>query len=184
MKNLKWSVLFALSSLLILSACGDKNKSGQSGTESYWGGLNTGTYNGPAPMNTSNPYVQRIFTSLPCSAGGMVMPNQQRMGAGSNYNAGVSFNGVYVGVTVEGDIAVLSSNGGSQSVISIYLCPRPNVNGANLSGPPIAYAASSRGCRVDQITAMDVQVPNLPLLRFFAPQFHPTAPLFQALECR
>lgn len=190
MKNLKWSVLLVLSSMLILGGCGDKNKSGGSGTDSYWGGLNTGTYNGIPPVNTSNPFVQTVFQSVQCvntGYGGGVVGSSQRMGSGIAYNSQIAFNGVYVGVTYEGDIAVLTGNGGTvpggggNSVLSIYLCPRPNVNSGQLVAP-VAYAPTSRGCRVDQISAMNIAIPGLPQLTFFPVHLH-SPQASQALGC-
>jgi hypothetical protein len=178
MKNLKWSVLFVFSSLLILGACGEKNKSGQSGTESYWGGLNTGTYNGPAPLNTSNPYVAGIFQNLPCSAGG-INAGSQRMGSGQLINMGVAFNSTYIGISTEGDIALVTSDQSGKAVLSLYLCPRPNLQSASASG--LVINRSAVGCRIDEITHLSVMSPGMPLINFFPADYN--AQLRQVMQC-
>ena len=179
MKNLKWSVLLVLSSMLILAGCGDKNKSGGSGTDSYWGGLNTGTYSGPAPLNTSNPYVAGIFQTLPCSAGGFNTGNQ-RMGSGQLINMSVAFNSTYLGISTEGDIALVTSDQSGQAVLSLYLCPRPNLQSASASG--LVINRSAVGCRIDEITRLSVFSNGLPApINFFPADFNPQ--LRQVMQC-
>jgi hypothetical protein len=180
MKRTLWTTPALLLLALVISACGQKNESGK-GNNTWQGHYGLGNYTGPVPMNITNPYVNRVFQALPCTPGGFNMGNQ-RMSAGQYLNGTVAFNATYVGITLEGDVAVITNDQTGRAVLSLYICPRPGVTSAYSSQPKTAQ--SIRGCKVDEITALDVDfLPNrtYPTLTFFPAHLNPT--LYQALEC-
>ncbi len=147
-------IYFLLTSLLMtffLASCGKDNKSGGSSSSS-WSPL--GTVNG-IPVNITNPAVQSLFT-MPCLSG------LQRVGVQQRIPMTVALNATYVGVTSEGDIALITSdNSTSQAVMSMYVCARTQLGSGtpNIVTPP-AVGRSSAGCNVDEISAARVELPS------------------------
>ncbi len=85
-------------------------------------------------------------------------------------NMNVAVGGFYVGVTSEGDVAVVTSNNG-QGVFSGYVCARqslPSGQGQLLGNPVINRSYS---CGVDEITAAKMSLGGALLLNFRAIQF-------------
>ena len=167
---MKFTNTAILALALIAGACGKDNESGKkSKNNSYLGSIGVGTYTGVQPANSSNPYVQQVF-QMPCANG------SQRQGTGMQLNFAVSANGTYVGVTTEGDIAVMTGGPNGAAVMSLYLCQRPATGAPHMPQNP-KYAVTYHGCRFDQITDAYVEIPGPygPFrLLFFPVHSHPT----------
>ncbi|MBY0518354.1 MAG: hypothetical protein K2P81_15700 [Bacteriovoracaceae bacterium] len=150
----QWFTPVLLTLALFAGACGKDNKSG-GGSSQF--GSNLQSYTGVQPYTTNNQYVNTVFQILPClTTGGYGIQNQnQRIGTGSAMNFRVAAGAVHVGVSPEGDIAVLTGNQTGQAVLSLYLCPRASSGGASMQQNP-AFGASTAGCRVNPITAANV----------------------------
>ncbi len=184
MKITRTWLTLVLMSLALVSACGKKNESGSSSSSSkYFGAL--GSYEGVAPANVSNPYVSRVFQMTQCTTGGGYLPNGNynpnlRVGHGQQMSFRVSSNSSYVGVTAEGDVAVLTGDANGRAVLSLYVCPRPT-GGQGVPTPTgnFTWNVTYQSCRVDQITALTAFIPggagfpNLALV-FFPIHFNPT----------
>ena len=164
-----WFTPALLTLALFAGACGKKNESGKSSGR-YYGSV--GTYTGVAPANTSNPYVQQVFSQVQCTTGGGYVGGQQM-------NFAVAPNASYVGITAEGDIAVLTGDNSGRAVLSLYICPRATggQGSASMNQNP-AYGVTYHGCRMDQITSATVYIPGPTgqpfTLAFFPIHFNPT----------
>ena len=190
-----------LSSILIFAmavsvGCGKKNESGKGNANPYYSqfGLTPGYPAGVGniPGSVSNPYAQQIFQYLPCLNG------QQRIGVGIGLNMSVAVNATYVGITSEGDIAIVSSSGGQQAILSAYVCMRQEFGNGQLAQPQVAgqraaVGRSLAGCLVDEVSAATLQLPTYngyPLTLNFRPIHYgvPGYPQFsqalQAMGCR
>lgn len=135
--------------LALLGGCGKNNESGKS-SSSLCNGLgycsslgNIGV--GAIPTNVTNPYVKLVFQSMPCTTGG------GRVGVQMALQQTVAANATYIGITSEGDIAMVTSSGG-QGILSAYLCQRPGLASGQLTRNPVLNR-SSAGCLIDEITA-------------------------------
>jgi hypothetical protein len=138
------TVLFGL---LILVSCGKDNRSGQSNTSV---GINP---IGPG-VGVTNPYVGTVMNEYPCLSG---MP---RTTVQIPLNMTVAVGGTYVGVTSEGDVALVSSNGG-QGIFTAYICGRTSAaNGTgSLLGNPVINR--SYNCQIDEVTSAAMNLPTL-----------------------
>lgn len=153
------TLLIAIMALSV--GCGKKNESGKnSAFNPYYNQL--GTFPGSVgsiPTNITNPYAQQIFQFLPCLNG------QQRVGIQFGLNMSVAVNATYVGITSEGDVAIVSSSGNSQAVFSAYVCYRPEFGQGTLSQPQQpanpAVGRSLAGCLVDEISAARLLLPTM-----------------------
>lgn len=174
-----WFTPALLTLALFAGACGKKNESGKSSGR-FFGSV--GTYTGVAPANSSNPYVQQVFSQVQCTTGGGYTggnynPNQ-RIGTGQQMNFAVAPNATYVGITAEGDISVLTGDNAGRAVLSLYICPRAlgGTGAASMQQNP-AYGVTYHGCRMDQITSATVYVPGPTgqpyTLAFFPIHFNP-----------
>ena len=139
----------------LLVSCGGKNTSGgaNSGVFGAYGGLSGG--NGYADFGA---ILQQVAIENPCRINGGAGGGQ---GVGARQSTTVNLQGInvnsnssYVGVTAEGDIAVVYNNNGI-AAMDMYLCPRPNTNGqGELTKFPVLN--TSQQCPVGEITAADV----------------------------
>jgi hypothetical protein len=181
MKNMKWTTPAVLLLALAISACGGKNESGKKGNVGHWNGLGAGSYQGVQPL-INNPLVNAVLQQLPCSTGAGI--GNQRMGGGvllQGPSSQIALNSSYLGVSVEGDIAIVTRAGTGQAVLSLYLCPRPGISGAQVYQNPIVNR-TIRGCLVDEISALNVHIAqHLPPIAFFPGHFHPQ--VRQILQC-
>ncbi len=168
----KWVLPVLLSMSVLVASCGKDNESGKNGGQ-YFGAV--GTYSGVGPANTNNPYVAQIFQVLPCMTQGYGLPQgysvNQRIGTGTRMNFKVASMATHVGVSAEGDVAVLTGDAQGNAVLSLYLCPRGSTRaGASMNQNP-AFGVTTAGCRVNPITAANVFIQsyygNLPIA-FFA----------------
>lgn len=146
----KWKLVLLVSlSSLLLTACGGKNKSGGSKSNSTdnWGGgtiLNNG--NGQTlPPN----WRDIVRQENPCDQGGNRATVSFPLN-GANANAGA----IYVGASPFGDIAYVNNNG-NQTMMTIEVCPRAGASGQGslLSNPVLN---NSYDCPVGEITAVDM----------------------------
>jgi hypothetical protein len=81
----------------------------------------------------------------------------------------VALNALYVGVTSEGDVAVVTSSNG-QGVLNTFVCNRGIQAGAgSLMGNPVVN--KSYFCAVDEITAARMVLPGNLILNFRAIQY-------------
>jgi hypothetical protein len=166
-----WFTSILLVMTLVVASCGKNNESGKSSGK-YYGS----SYSGVGPANTSNPYVQQVFQQMPCSTGSYGNGNaNQRIGTGTQMNFRVAANSTYVGVTPEGDIAVLTGDNVGNAVMSLYICPRPMGGQGSASmphNPVFNRALPQTGCRIDEITSATALVPSAmgqPYVLAFAP---------------
>ena len=140
-------IVITLTALAMLGACGKKNKSGQQP------GLFPNTYgsNVTLPQHPGTVNLSSLPSVVQCLTG-----YQQRIGVQQISSSGsVPVNAAYVGVTLEGDVAVLTANGNGQPVFTAYICIRPG-----LQSPSQASAAqgvipnrTNRGCPFDELVA-------------------------------
>ena len=137
----------------LMASCGKNNSSGGGGgaTTGVWPGS---TYAGVGTLPGN--FIQIIETENPCRTGvGGVPQNAPRIVTaiplqGANVNAG----GVFVGVTPEGDVGVIS-NQGQGPVMELRLCPRPDLTGnGQLASQPVLNTSTM--CPIGEITAANV----------------------------
>ena len=192
MKAMRTSSLlgtFLLTLMVTTIGCGKKNESGKTNPYTY---SQLGTYPGVAgvgavPGSISNPYAQQIFQYLPCLNG------QQRVGVQVGLNMSVALNATYVGITSEGDIAVVSSSGSTQAVLSAFICMRPEFSGQGTLAANPAVGRSSAGCLVDEISAARMILPtmygysltlNFRPIHFGVPNYPQFSQALQQMGCR
>jgi len=147
------TLVLAVTMALIAAGCGKKNESGKSSYNPYSNYLGQGA----ALPAGANSYASLVFNGLPCSNG------QQRIGVQFGLNMAAAANSTYVGITSEGDIAVVTSNAG-QAVFSAYICNRPEFASTNGQGSMSANPAIGRslvGCAVDEISAASLRLPTM-----------------------
>ncbi|MFP5491854.1 MAG: hypothetical protein ACLGG0_10150 [Bacteriovoracia bacterium] len=167
MKN-TWFTPAILALALLAGACGKDNESGKKSGGTYFGSLGT-LAPGQVPPNITNSYAQQVFQSTTCTTGG------QRIGVAFNLtDMTVAANATYIGITSEGDVAVVTNNGG-QALFSAFICARPSLGQGSGSLSRPALNRSLR-CLVDEITAADMQLPGAPgyppyLMKFRAIHF-------------
>ena len=145
-----WFTPAVLALALFAGACGKDNESGK--RSGYYGS----NYTGVAPAQTNNQYVNTVFQVLPCFTQGYgTTGSAQRIGTGAQMNFRVAANATHVGVSAEGDVAVLTGDAAGNAVLSLYLCPRGSSSGASMQQNP-AFGVTTAGCRVNPITAANV----------------------------
>lgn len=155
---MKLFIALVMSTLLV--SCGQENESGKKRSSTNPFGINGGySYTGFTSANGQN--VSGLLTQVgnenPCqySYQQAVANNNQRIRTvvpltGVNVNAGA----VHVGVTVEGDIAVVSRQNNAP-VMEIYLCRRPGATGqGQMTRQPALN--TSYYCPISEITAASV----------------------------
>lgn len=166
MKN-TWFTPAILALALLAGACGKDNESGKKSGGTYFGSLGT-LGSGQVPPNVTNQYAQQVFQSTTCTTGG------QRIGVQFQLNMTVAANATYVGITSEGDIAVVTSANG-QALFSAFVCARPSLGSGqgSMTANPALNSSSQfsgqchsqpcyRSCLVDGITAARLQLPGAP----------------------
>lgn len=158
MKTSSLLAIFLLTLMVLTVGCGKKNKSGTNANPYTYNQL--GNFPGVAgvgaiPGSISNPYAQQIFQYLPCLNG------QQRVGIQVGLNMSVAVNATYVGITSEGDIAVVAPAGGGQAVMSAFICMRPEFSGQGSLAANPAVGRSTAGCLIDEISAARMILPTV-----------------------
>jgi len=154
----KIAFMAVLVSTLFVS-CGKNNSSGGGSntvTPNPYGTYPGSTYAGVGQLPSN--FIQIIEQENPCRTGvGGVPANAARISAviplqGANVNAG----GVFVGVTPEGDVGIIT-NQAQGPVMEIRLCPRPDLtgNGQLVSNPVLN---TSQMCPVGEITAATISL--------------------------
>lgn len=135
--------------------CGKKNESGRRNTNPYFSQFGTfGPGQVPIPGGVTNPAAQALFQS-PCANG------QQRIGLQLPLNLSVSYTGTYIGITSEGDIALVTNNGGGGAIMSAYICFRPEFGNGQGGQPQLSrnpVINRSLYCQVDEITAASMYI--------------------------
>ena len=129
-------------------SCGANNTSGTGRRSARDNGANNA---GIAGFGTSSPHIQTVMAENPCVSG------QGRVTVTLPLQMNVATNQTYVGVTSEGDVAVISNQG--QPAMTMYICQRYSLGqgqGQLLGNPAIA---SSPNCQVNEITAATVALP-------------------------
>jgi len=140
---------------LSLVACGENNTTGKSsnstsGTWGQFGGYGGGQYYGGNGNQLPSDWLDRVGQENPCQMGG------QRAQAQMAVQANVNVGALYVGVTSEGDIAVVNNENGAPTM-TLFICPRPDLTGqGSITNQPITEA--SQYCPVGQVSASDVQL--------------------------
>ena len=153
MKN-TWFTPAILALALLAGACGKDNESGKKSGGTYFGSLGT-LGSGQVPPNVTKQYAQQVFQSTTCTTGG------QRIGVQFQLNMTVAANATYVGITSEGDIAVVTSANG-QALFSAFVCARPSLGSGQGSMTANPALNRSQHCLVDEITAARLQLPGAP----------------------
>ena len=146
LKNL--AALFIIASMSI--GCGKDNTTGKkpASNTTSWGGFGTGPYTGGTGGQLPADWMNILGSERPCYQGG------QRATAQMAVNTNVNVGALYVGVTSEGDIAVIQNQGGAPTM-HLYICPRPGLTGqGQLASRTIIE--NSTTCPVGQITKVDV----------------------------
>ncbi len=162
--------------MLVISAtmvsCGKNNKSG-GGSSSSGGGIGVGGFGSYGNINVAGysgnlgQLLNVVASENPCrtTGGGYGYGYGQQPYQNSNARTvvaiplqGINVNAgsLYVGVTPEGDIAVVSNtNGGPR--MELHLCARPDLTGqGQLMANPVLN--SSQRCPIGEITASDVML--------------------------
>lgn len=137
---------FLLTLIFILSSCGRNNQSGQNNPA-------TNQFNNPLGVGSTNPFVSTVMQQYPCISG---LPRSQ---ATIPLNMQVAIGGTYIGVTSEGDVAVVTSNNG-QGVLSAFICGRSSTTSGQgqLMGNPVINR--SYNCQIDEITSASMRLPT------------------------
>lgn len=176
-------IFMALLASTLLVSCGQNNSSGGGGgTVPVVPGGIPGAGFGAGSANLGV-----IEQENPCRTGvggvptgaARILTNLQIQGA--NVNVGSS----YVGVTPEGDVAVISNVNGV-ATMQLSLCPRPDLTGnGRLNGQPVLN--TSMLCPFGEITAANVSLDSSfgfpPYMLAFAPIHIPGTDRFSSL-CR
>ena len=139
----------------LFTSCGKENESGGNGNNSS----NTtvaGNGGGDLPSN----WLAVLQNEYPCVNaqynGGSNRNSRVRSEVNLQGAVNVNAGAIHVGVTMEGDIAVLSRSGNS-SILEVYACQRPSINLSQqpqISQSPIIN--SSQSCQVSEISALNV----------------------------
>lgn len=170
---------------LFAGACGKDNESGKKKVDggTFFGSLGS-LGAGAVPGTITNPHIQKVFQSTACTTGG------GRVGISFALNMSVAANANYVGITSEGDIAVVTNTNG-QSVFNAFICQRPSLGQGQGSMSTNPALNRSVYCQVDEITAARMQLPGAPgyppyILNFRAVHFGGPGTLNQVLPtfCR
>lgn len=128
-------ILILTTLLTLVVSCGKDNKSGQG----YSGQFNYANV-------SNNPYVSTVMNENPCSTGLQRVGVQVPM---TGFN--VAPGSTYVGVTSEGDVAVVTSDG-TYGVFTAYVCGRSGMGGNSQLQPGVVINRSNY-CSIDEITS-------------------------------
>ncbi len=155
-----FALVMTLTTLAVLSGCGKKNKSGKPGSNIF-----PNTYGAPVnlPYNTGTANLGSISTVVQCLTG-----YQQRIGVQQTSSTGsLPVNAAYVGVTLEGDVAVLTADGSGRPVFTAYVCMRPGIQSAAQAqaAQGVIPNRTNSGCPFDELVAT-MRVDNY-ILAFF-----------------
>ncbi|MCT4641248.1 MAG: hypothetical protein N4A33_03055 [Bacteriovoracaceae bacterium] len=161
----KFATISILSALIV--SCGQDNRSGNGnnvvGPFGQYGGIQT------AGGNLSGVLGQ-IANENPCRVSGgyyqgQQFPNQNINSRQQPISVALPYSvapGTFVGVTAEGDIAVISSNGG-QGRMDLHLCNRPTgTSSAQIDTQQVPFVVNTQpyGCPVNEITSARVLTNN------------------------
>ncbi|MEX1099116.1 MAG: hypothetical protein WEB87_01745, partial [Bacteriovoracaceae bacterium] len=146
LKNL--AILMILTAMTV--SCGKNNTTGKDNDSSTigWNGFGTGPYTGSNGNTLPANWMDIVGQENPCYQGGQRAPAQMPI------NATVNVGALYVGVTSEGDIAVVQNQGGAPTM-NLYICPRPGLTGQGQLYDNIVLEHSNE-CPVSQITKTNV----------------------------
>jgi len=137
----KLLAITTLLSILILS-CGKENNTG--------GSLSRST--SVTAVGSSSSMINTILNENKCSSG------YGRIVVSIPLEMNVPTNQTYVGVTSEGDVAIVTNNNG-QPTLQAHICGRTivgNGEGRLLGNPTIGQ---SQRCKVNEITAAQIELP-------------------------
>ncbi len=150
-----------LVSTLFIS-CGKDNKSGGGSNPAIgidpFGGIANAAGNGTRlPAN----WLQILANEHPCNpqtTGGVTNNARTIVNVPLNMmGLHVNANNLHVGVTLEGDILVISNNNNTIQA-QVHACPRPGMtNGAQLMQQPIVNM--SQMCAMGEVSAADIMIP-------------------------
>jgi hypothetical protein len=130
-----------------IAGCGKKNQSGKSSVPG------PGVWNNLGSTSVSNPYASTVINENPCMSG---LP---RSTIQVGLNMQVAVGGTYIGVTSEGDVAIVTSSNG-QGVLTAYICGRSSAASGQgqLTGNPVINR--SYNCQIDEITSARMILPS------------------------
>lgn len=143
-RAIKSTLVLSTISLLLVS-CGPKNTSG--GKTKSKPGVDT-------TVTTANKgaWIDIVRQENPCQYGGQRQPITIPL-----QNSGGSAGATYVGVTSEGDIAYVESNGGQQ-IMTVEICSRPAIDGratGGMASNPV-LKTNLYNCPIDEIVKADI----------------------------
>lgn len=176
-------IILGTTLLMLLTACGKENKSGQSSynysnpycmggygcNQSYYGAGNIGAINSPyALVNTAQ-------AENPCVAGSYYANQRIPIQTQIVTNSVVATNDIFVGVTSYGDVAAIIGNGTRNPILVAYICPRSNMSGQGQISTPVLGATSVYCRNAKPITAMNMMFPDGYMARFRDPGFGSSA---------
>jgi len=147
-----FTLLTIMASLMV--GCGKDNKSGGGSSNPY------GNFNTVAGSSASN-VLSRLGQEYPCTtsqySGGGSSQQRIRTTVSNLQNSMVHNSGsYYVGVTTEGDIAIVSGQNG-YATMEVYACVRPGMNNsAQAYVQQLPYVNTSVNCTLGEITKSDV----------------------------
>lgn len=133
----------------LMSSCGKENESGGNSNNIGTYGTVAGTGGGSVPSN----WFKTLQNEYRCQTG-----YSQRSRTTMNLNGAVNVNAgaIHVGVTVEGDLAVISRSS-NNIILEVYACQR---GGMNMNQQPQLYQApivnQSNSCVIGEVSAMNV----------------------------
>ncbi len=150
---LKVIFTFTLLSTLLVG-CGKENESGgSSGSSNSWNGGVTSVGNG---NKLPSDWVKRLENEYRCNTGYSTNNSRQRLGVQVPGQLNLNANALHVGVTLEGDILIMS-NKNNRTTVELRACRRPaNSSQAQLYTQPVVNV--SRVCAIGEITAANVMV--------------------------
>lgn len=136
-------------------ACGKNNESGgSSSSNDPWSGGVTAAGNG---SKLPSDWKNKIFNEYRCqtySSNGTSSNSRTRIGVQSQGQFNVNAGGLHVGVTLEGDVLIISNSSNKLS-IELYACKRPNMQkSAQFIQTPIIN--QSMMCAIGEISAADI----------------------------
>lgn len=155
MKNIMKSLMLATIVSTMFVACGKNNESGGSSSKSDpWSGGVTAAGNG---SQLPSDWKKRIFNEYQCqtySNTGTSSNSRVRVTAQSIGQLQVNAGGLHVGVTLEGDVLIISNSNNKVSV-EVYACPRTSMQKtAQFIQTPIIN--QSMMCAIGEISAADM----------------------------
>ncbi len=150
---LKVIFTFTLLSTLLVS-CGKENESGgSSGSSSSWSGGVTSVGNG---NKLPSDWVKRLENEYRCNTGYSTSNSRQRLGVQASGQLNLNANALHVGVTMEGDILIMS-NKNNRITVELRACRRAaNSTQAQFYTYPAINV--SRNCAIGEVTAANVML--------------------------